>query len=824
MTVTSKFGLPCVLRERGRLRQHRAAEDFLVLPAAVGLGVLLVTPAAGQTVIGADVSGTVNLADASAYPGGGPFTVSQGVTVSAAGPGRFAVFGALAASLTNDGVILANPAGASGVGLVLGGTVTNDGQISAASDGIHTTNAAAAIGNTGSIVAGYDGISLDAGGAVTNNAGAVISGGHIGVYTGSADSSVSNSGTILGGEGDGVSLYVGGNFSNGSAGVVHGGYAGVYIGGSGFTLQNSGTIGGADYGVLLHGNTLANKAGGVISGGLVGVYAGGGAMVSNAGDISGATGLEFNGTGATVVNTGTIASTVSGGDAVVFDAAGVNTLVLAGGSVIDGAIDGGGGAGEIDLTGTGQLGNNITDFGAGSMLSVTGNWTATGSWNIGDVTNDGVLQAGVIGTPLTLDGDFVQSATGILRVVLTPSESTQFAISGTARLAGTLDYVFAPGYYAPYVYNFLTASGGVTGTFSAVTYTTGVPAGLEYETSYGANGSSLVLLDGYLAPSDDGLFSAANQAMAVAAQQTNVTVLDHAAAPDGRGCAAARLGGNGTALRLADAFCAAGGWAEADGGVLNADGAASYDAETGGFLAGIDRPVDDEGTRVGFAVGYDETWLRDGAGGKGTAGTTRVGIYAAQPVGRFTIAADFMYGHADNTTRRATGVGTANAHYGSETFSGGVQGSVVLNVGQLTLMPAAGVKIASVNSDGFTETGGGLPGFALTGAASHYSSVQPFFNLGINRNFVTGSGIVITPDASVGYQVEAGDRGKAVNVTAADSTVFATSNNRLAASAAVLTAGIEAAAKNIAVCAHYTAYLSGNWTAQTADAGVEVRF
>ncbi len=796
-----------------------------MLPAAVGLGVFLVTPAAAQTVIGADVSGTVNLSDAGAYPSGGPFTVSHGITVSATAPGSFSVFGALVSSLTNDGVILADPAGATGVGLVLGGTVTNDGQITAASDGIHTTNAGANIGNAGSIIAGYDGISLDAGGAVTNNAGAVISGGHIGVYTGSAASSVSNSGTIMGSAGDGVSLYVGGNFSNNSAGVVHGGYAGVYLGGAGFTLQNSGTIGGADYGVLLHGNTLTNKAGGVISGGLVGVYAGGGAAVSNAGNISGDVGLQFTGIGATVVNTGTIASTVSGGDAVVFDAAGLNTLVIAPGSVIDGAIDGGGGAGAIDLTGTGQLGNSIGDFGTGSMLHVeTGaDWTATGRWSIGAVTNDGVFQAGVIGTPLTLNGDFIQSATGTLRVVLTPSVSTQFSIRGTARLAGTLDYVFAPGYYAPYVYNFLTAAGGATGTFSAVTYTTGVPAGLEYETSYGANGSSLVLLDGYLAPSDNALFSAANQAMAVTAQQANATLLDRAADPDERGCAAARLGGAGV-FKLADAFCAAGGWAEADGAVLNTDGAAAYDADTGGFLAGIDRPVNDFGTRVGVAVGYDETWLRDEAGGKGTADTTRVGIYAAQPLGRFTIAADFMYGHADNATRRPTGVGTASAHYRSESFSGGVQGSAVFHLANFTLTPAAGIKIASVNSGGFTEAGGGLPFFALNGAASGYTSVQPFVSVGINQNFVTTSGIVVTPEASVGYQVEAGDRGKAVNVTAADDTVFATSYKNLAASTAVLSAGIQADRKNVSVYAHYTAYLSGDWTAETADAGVEVRF
>ncbi len=634
--------------------------------------------------------------------------------------------------------------------------------------------------------------------------------------------------------------------------------------------------------MLVVGGALNNAAGGVISGGTDGIYAGAGANVSNAGTImdnttagamlgdnvllynngggliSGATGIAFTGTGASVYDNGTIAST-NGGDAVSFDAAGTNSLTLATGAAIVGAIDGGGSNSTIDLVGRGALNNTIADFGAGSAVTIEPGayWTATGHWMVPTVTNSGLFEAGTLNPdpPLYLNGNFVQTTTGTLQVVVTPTLSTQFIVSGTARLAGGLKYVFTPGLYVPHTYNFLTAAGGVTGNFSTINYSGDVPptVAIAHTTTGNALADNLVLSLGtgvpgnhdafVVTPTDDSLYSAQAEAVATAAQQANDSLLGHAddaLRSDDQArraaCAAAeRVPNDGTstasrmASAMASAFCGAGGWIEATGTAMNVDGsgdASAFHATTGGFLAGIDKAVGPSGSRLGLAVGYDETWLHDNAGGRGTIGTTRVGLYGAQPLGRFSLAGDFMYGHADNSTERATAVGQAYGKHGSDIVSGAVQLSTGLGFfGGFALTPAVGLRVAHVSGGGFTETGAGyVPYFAVSGSSPDYTSVQPFVKLGISRDFVTQSNIVITPTASIGYDYEAGDRGQRARVMSNGGMTFATGTNRLDASAANVSAGLAVGRGAWSLYARYSAYLSGNWTAQSGEAGLQVKF
>ncbi len=159
--------------------------------------------------------------------------------------------------------------------------------------------------------------------------------------------------------------------------------------------------------------------------------------------------------------------------------AGTNNLTLATGAVLTGTIDGGGSDSTVNLVGRGALSNTIANFGAGSEVNIEQNadWTATGHWTVATVTNSGTFQAGTLNPdpPLYLNGNFVQTTTGTLQVVVTPTLSTQFLVSGTAQLAGGLKYIFTPGTYAPHTYNFLTASGGITGSFATINYSGAVP-------------------------------------------------------------------------------------------------------------------------------------------------------------------------------------------------------------------------------------------------------------------------------------------------------------------------------------------------------------
>ncbi|HTJ63458.1 MAG TPA: hypothetical protein VL899_06575 [Alphaproteobacteria bacterium] len=316
-----------------------------------------------------------------------------------------------------------------------------------------------------------------------------------------------NDGTITGGEIDtsGTLIntgYIAGNVINdgsvNNSGTITGETDGLTGGG---TIVNSCTIAGTTgTGVLMTSpGSLTNLKGGLIQGGKYGLQAAAGDTVTNAGIIeddgaagaslgtgavltnqtggliSGVTGLVFTGAGASVENSGTITGT--GGTAVRFDS-GANTLTLDTGSVLNGSIDGGGGAGQIQLQGTGTLTNTIDRFGAGSALTVVSGavWTASGAWGIAAVRNSGTLQPGTAGNPLTLTGDFTQTSGGVLRIVFTGvGQGSKLIVTGTATLDGTVNIVATGAYLAAdQRYAIVTATGGVSGTFDDVTVGSGL--------------------------------------------------------------------------------------------------------------------------------------------------------------------------------------------------------------------------------------------------------------------------------------------------------------------------------------------------------------
>jgi uncharacterized protein with beta-barrel porin domain len=451
----------------------------------------------------------------------------------------------------------------------------------------------------------------------------------------------------------------------------------------------------------------------------------------------------------------------------------------------------------------------------------------------------------VAGAALNLEGNFVQNADGTLRVLVSPAASpfatTHFVITGTATLAGGVKYYFAPGTYHPGTIAFISATGGITGGFSSASYNL-PPAGLLGQTLVSGTDGALSfaalavapLAAITVAPLDDGIFSDEIQSSAAQAQQGNAALLAKAAQGDAANsgsCGAPgtsrQAGAQKIASAVAGAICGAGGWIQATGTAMRAegsDGVAGYGASNAGFLAGISRVVNNAGLRLGMAVGYDETALNS-AGSKGTVDTTRVGLFGSQPLGRFTIAGDFMYGASNTTTNRVTGAGNAgSSHYG-DVFSGGVQISAAMQLRGLTLTPTAGLRIAAVNAGGFDENGNGFAAaFAVSGAASGYDSVQPYVTMDISRAFLTQSGIAVTPDAALGYVYEAGTRGRAVTLQARDGTQFASQHIALADSAAQASAGISAGRGNWSLYTDYSAELAGNWVSQTGEAGLRVRF
>jgi uncharacterized protein with beta-barrel porin domain len=443
---------------------------------------------------------------------------------------------------------------------------------------------------------------------------------------------------------------------------------------------------------------------------------------------------------------------------------------------------------------------------------------------------------------LALTGNYVQTAAGQLTVRVTPQASSVFSVSGNATLNGNVTYQLAPGTYAAKVYRYLTA-GSITGQFTSATYENGTAnlGNITESTVYAADPAAELVLTGVVAAPDDSVYNDTSQAEIQDAQQETGQLLDKAAqggTPNGACPAEAPApagtssGGASTTAQLAgalgSAFCRAGGWIEATGSLMNVGsggGVPGYNADTAGFLAGIDTEVTGVGTRLGFAIGYDDTFLRDRIGGGSSSGIVHVSLYGAQPIGRLTLSGVISYGNASTTTSRASGVAGVQGKSNANIYSGGVQASTQLDLGRIVLVPAAGFLMAGVNGNDFAETAPPpVSAFAVSGGGANYTSERLYASLQVNDDFTTASGLLVSTHARAGYEYEAGQRGVSTSIYAADGTGYSSGHINLDPSAALLSAGVSAGKNRWSLYADYNAHVSGNWTAQTGEFGVRAEF
>ncbi len=158
---------------------------------------------------------------------------------------------------------------------------------------------------------------------------------------------------------------------------------------------------------------------------------------------------------------GTFSGTLTGGGLLVKTGAGALTLANSTSSPIDlrtGTI-------FLDTVGGTPGGSGTVTISSGALFG--GNGTVTGN-----LINNGTLSPGHSPGTITVSGNFTQAAGGTTVIQLASLASfDHLAISGSATLNGTLQ-VDTLGGFTPTVSNtfaFLTAAGGVTGSFSSVT-------------------------------------------------------------------------------------------------------------------------------------------------------------------------------------------------------------------------------------------------------------------------------------------------------------------------------------------------------------------
>ncbi|MDE2166037.1 MAG: autotransporter domain-containing protein [Alphaproteobacteria bacterium] len=628
------------------------------------------------------------------------------------------------------------PGGGGGGGAGGYGTVVN-------ASGLTYTNT-----GSGTITGGNGGGGGGSTGVLAAHAGNGGAGGYGIDFTGSG--TLVNSGTITGGNGG-----AGGAGSGGaSSGASAAGGAGIY--GSNLAITNSGTITG---GLGGDGVTRANAI--TFTGGANSLTLQAGSTITGNIETDGSLTFDQN-------TTQTLGNVITGNGSVVQN--GTGTLILNGVNTYTGS--------TTVSTGTLEVGDS-----SHASASLAGNVTVDASGTLaghgtvgGDVTNSAggiVAPGGTIGT-LTVTGNYTQGSNSTLSIEVSPSAASKLDVTGTATLAGTLKLVYDPGVYSTKTYDIVHA-GTVTGTFGTVSGT--APSGFNQSISYTTTDVDLGITSTTVAPTTDTSIPDGGTTALDGGQDANNTLLGYLGGGPTGGAFNAGADDRATdqtaAMPLQIAFAGStaqlgelvaslpakmnelGGWFRGLGEFANLNGGATpgFTTQSGGFLAGIDRPVADHLT-AGIAFGYSRTNLNVHDGESGTIDTPRLMLYGRDDFG--TWALDGAVGYAYdriNLSRSIASVGEAatSTHDGHEATAA-MQATTKLTLGRLSLVPAAGFEYVHLYETGFTESG--APGNNLTVSSRNSDSLRPFLGVTAKESFTSASGTVWTPEADLAYSHE----------------------------------------------------------------------
>ncbi len=608
--------------------------------------------------------------------------------------------------------------------------------LDAAANGILTGDRATVI-NAGRIDStGNSGIEVGAGSTVTNSGNITVTTGQIGAIRGTGDNlSITNRGVISAinsqvsvNPGGGV-MIAGANSSFDNAGSVTGSYAGLAITASGnTTLSNSGAIMGG--GEQLRLDTSTTYSGGVIIRGT------GAVSFNNTGSIQGLNGRQALRSDVPInfISSGNISGdvTLSSGD---------DFVTLRSGSDLAGVLDGNGGSDRLVLDSFGFLRQSVRNFTAltkigsstwtlqnttslsgdafvsvgtlsidtGARLTVprvtvSSGATLTGTGRIdGSVSNGGIVTvaAGQSQTltpaTFTIAGDYTQTAAGTLRLRVRNTGTDTLLIGGTATLGGALIIDGQQRYRGGQSFQIMRALGSAmttTGSFSAIQVSTTTfvkpeiisSAGgvelrltkLPYTTATTTASEAAVanmferqtaapnaLIAPLVAGFETGTLAEAGAVFAAFAPETVPAVINTGFT----GLSALRAARDESLSQTSDEHWRAwGSFARREGHVRNGTTARFYDTQMTGAAAGADLRVGDG--RMGLALGHfvGASTFADGA--KARLPLTTASVTAVVPVGAFGLSghAAFTYGFGTGRVSRVQVLqGTARALSASAT-------------------------------------------------------------------------------------------------------------------------------------------------------------
>ncbi|WP_329858719.1 autotransporter domain-containing protein [Stenotrophomonas hibiscicola] len=462
----------------------------------------------------------------------------------------------------------------------------------------------------------------------------------------------------------------------------------------------------------------------------------------------------------------------------------------------------------------------------GGTTTVGANGLLKGVGTLGTTQVDGIIAPGnSIGT-LTINGNYVQGATGVYAAELAPGgRSDQLHVTGTATLGGTLLALPEPGtYYLGEQFNFIRADGGLNGQFAKTDFSAFSPF-LQFSLAYGANGARIDVARGAslasaattpnqhaVAAAADGL--AINQGLPkpltqLFPQQVGA-VLDglsgelHAATSlalvEGsrhvRDAALSRRAG--ATAPGSDTGDATGAWVQALGGNSRLDGnrnTARTDANSNGLLVGIDREFD--GWQVGVLAGTGRTDVKQlERRAKSKIDNTHVGAYASHAWGGFGLRGGVAWSkHKVKSTRDVGFAGfsdSLSARYNAHARQAFIEAGYRFGNAEGGLEPYLQVARVEVDLKQINERGGAA---ALHGEVDDTGTTTATaglrFDKGLKASFQQDSWLHLR--GGLGYRRAFGDRSQVANLAFANSsTPFAVEGAPIAENAVVAELGLSA--------------------------------
>jgi autotransporter-associated beta strand protein len=434
------------------------------------------------------------------------------------------------------------------------------------------------------------------------------------------------------------------------------------------------------------------------------------------------------------------------------------------------------GAGTLNLTqpssytGLTQVqGGTLTAQSLASSVSISAGATVSGTQTIGgSVTNAGVL--GVSGSNVTVGGNYVQQGAGRLAVSL----GSALNVTGTASLAGGDLYV--TGTNSGYVVNshtgVLTATGGLTGTFSALNTAPNVM--LISTLNYDANDAWLDVQQANVTAIQGASYTAASFGAAQRVQsafgQLNSQLTRGTLTPTSTAVASGFFAGAASLQQTATLAAAQSSLSSLSGQLHAASAAMTFeaiDAGTEALSSRFDQLLDapalggwtqhlgsqDSMSRSGYSdVGYDLSGIMVGADSRfGLNGVVGYAVSQSQGLGRLAESGDQGNSHAlegmlyggvvDGNwyTMGRFGIGSYRENMQRELELGNDFSRVFsdsngrydlaygesgyrFTLGGMQLTPYVNLQYAQIQSDGFDE--GGADGFGLMSDAQNIERWQ----------------------------------------------------------------------------------------------------